>query len=142
MNIFSPIKIFNLSSVLLLLTFSYVLFTDEINQRAIYFTKNDAVPLVCGIVAFNLGYYTSAKALNLNQKTHSKYNPSANLVEGVRKIGVRLILISLFGYIAWVLLDTKSWFTYSSFGHLRTIPGITTFTQFLPIGVADRKSVV
>jgi hypothetical protein len=136
MNIFSPIKIFNLSSVLLLLTFSYVLFTDEINQRAIYFTKNDAVPLVCGIVAFNLGYYTSVKALNLTQKTHSNYNPSANLVEGVRKIGVRLILISLFGYIAWVLLDTKSWFTYSSFGHLRTIPGITTFTQFLPIGVA------
>ena len=136
MNIFSPIRIFNLSSILLLLTFYYVLSTNAISQRAIYFTKNDSIPLVCGIVAFNIGYYNSAKVLNLNQKAFSDYKPSVNLIEGVRKIGVRLVQISIFGYITWVLIDIKSWFTYSSSGHLKTIPGITTFTQFLPIGVA------
>ena len=136
MNIFSPIRIFNLSSMLLLLTFYYVLFTNAISQRAIYFTKNDSIPLVCGIVAFNIGYYSAVKVLNLNQKAFSDYKPSVNLIEGVRKIGVRFVQISIFGYITWVLIDAKSWFTYSSSGHLKTIPGITTFTQFLPIGVA------
>ena len=135
MNIFSPIRIFNLSSMLLLLTFSYVLFTKEISQRAIYFTKNDVIPLLCGIVAFNIGYYFSAKVLNLKPKTYSNFKPSVNLIEGVRKIGIRLVQISIFGYIIWIVVDSESWFSYSSSGHFRTIPGITTFTQFLPVGV-------
>ena len=136
MNIFSPIRIFNLSSILLLLTFYSVLVTKEISQRAIYFTKNDAIPLICGIVAFNIGFYFSAKVLNLKPKSYSNLKPSVNLIEGVRKIGIRFVQISIFGYIVWVVIDTESWFNYSSSGHLRTIPGITTFTQFLPVGVA------
>ena len=136
MNIFSPIRIFNLSSILLLLTFYSVLVTKEISQRAIYFTKNDVIPLICGIVAFNIGFYFSAKVLNLKPKSYSNLKPSVNLIEGVRKIGIRLVQISIFGYIVWVVIDTESWLNYSSSGHLRTIPGITTFTQFLPVGVA------
>lgn len=136
MNIFSPIRIFNLSSILLLLTFYSVLVTKEISQRAIYFTKIDAIPLICGIVAFNIGFYFSAKVLNLKPKSYSNLKPSVNLIEGVRKIGIRFVQISIFGYIVWVVIDTESWFNYSSSGHLRTIPGITTFTQFLPVGVA------
>ena len=136
MNIFSPIRIFNLSSILLLLTFYSVLVTKEISQRAIYFTKNDVIPLICGIVAFNIGFYFSAKVLNLKPKSYSNLKPSVNLIEGVRKIGIRLVQISIFGYIVWVVIDTESWFNSSSSGHLRTIPGITTFTQFLPVGVA------
>jgi len=135
MNIFSPIRIFNLSSMLLLLTFSYVLFTQEISQRAIYFTKNDVIPLLCGIVGFNIGFYFSAKVLNLKPKMFSNFKPSVNLIESVRKIGIRLVQISVFGYITWIIIDAESWFSYSSSGHLRTIPGITTFTQFLPVGV-------
>lgn len=136
MNIFSPIKIFNFTSTLLLLVFYYVLFTGNITQRAIYYDKNDSIPIICGIVAFNISYFTTAKIFSLSPKTFSDNKPSVNLIKGVRKIGVLLVQISIFGYIAWVLVDTKSWFTYSNSGHLRTIPGITTLTQFLPLGVA------
>jgi oligosaccharide repeat unit polymerase len=121
--------------MLLFLTFFSVLITNNISQRAIYFTENDVVPLICGIVAFNIGYYFSAQVLNLKQEMYPNLKPSVNLIENVRKIGIRLVQISIFGYITWIIVDTEAWFRYSSSGHLRTIPGITTFTQFLPVGV-------
>lgn len=95
-----------------------------------FVTRDQAIVVIMGILAMVAGLVL-ARLLSFTSKqlTHSHLPTIVNN-------GRLLCYIAIFGYVVWIAVSGNEWLLFKSYGHTQTVPGITTLTQVLPLGLS------
>lgn len=133
-GMFNPIIIFFLVSAMSLTNYIFPPDMRFFPQR-IWYPAEDSLQIL--IIATCAGYLGIAfgRILTLNPRVKLNVSQASANAKIIHRFGNLLFYISCIGYLIWILFDFQGWVNYQATGHLKTIAGVTTTTQFLCVSV-------
>jgi hypothetical protein len=125
-------------SIAVLLPFLVSFDTKNLGQRYWYISGQYLPVIIVGLSGTFTGLIASKLTKNKLVKSdefQSSLSSAAeiSIMAGVAKF---TFLLASLGYLIWIATDFSGWTNISYYGHLETIPGLTTLTQFMPISLA------
>ena len=136
--LFSPLHLFGIVNVIILVTFFVSTDVASLGQRYWYVSSGDFLIIATGLLGTCTGLI-AARLIRRSQVSPERYELSvfdksqALVMERFAKI---TFVIAVLGYLVWIATDFRGWTNIENLSHLETIPGLTTLTQFMPISLA------
>ena len=131
----SPIHFITIANLVVMISSQVRPDAALLHQRFWYVESDKIQVIIFGVAGSYFGIFCS----RLRKRNIQKLEPQVSnkiLHLRIERYGYLLFYLSIISYLIWILFDFRGWLGRGESAHLRTLPGLTTMTQLMPLSIS------